>query len=219
MATLLVINSSPRGNRSVSRQLTSAFASTWLQHHPDGRVLHRDLRDTPTPHLDDSWINAAKLPSSERTDAQRRLLAHSDELIAELQAADHFVFGVPMYNYTVPSTLKSYIDHVIRSGVTVRYAEGGLVTLLKAKAATAITASSGSFREGSPLETWNFLAPYLKKVLGLLAFDVEVITVEGLADAAQREVIVANAQEQIRTRISLAAGAKAPCSFTQEIVL
>ncbi len=210
MPTLLVVDSSPRGDRSVSRQLTSAFASEWLQHHPDGRVLHRDLRDAPTPHLDDAWINAAKAPAADRTETHRRLLAHSDELIAELQEADHFVFGVPMYNYTIPSTLKSYIDHVIRSGITVRYADGGLQTLLKGKLATAITASSGSFREGSPIETWNFLAPYLKKILGLLASDVEVITVEGLADVAQREMILSGAREHIRARIALAAGAKSP---------
>jgi len=210
MPTLLVVDSSPRGDRSVSRQLTAAFASEWLQHHPNGRVRHRDLRDAPTPHLDDAWINAAKTPAAEQTETQRRLLARSDALIAELREADHFVFGVPMYNYTIPSTLKSYIDHVIRSGITVRYAEGGLQTLLKGKLATAITASSGSFREGSPIETWNFLAPYLKKILGLLASDVEVITVEGLADVAQRESILAAAREQIRARVALTAGAKLP---------
>ncbi len=86
----------------------------------------------------------------------------------KLAEADHFVFGVPMYNYTLPSTLKAYFDSVIRSGVTVAYRNGGLQSLLGTKAATAITASSGRFAEGTPQADWNFLAPYLRKVWGSL---------------------------------------------------
>jgi len=202
MPTLLQIDSSPRGTRSISRQLTTAFAEAWLENHPGGRIIRRDLRDYPVPHLDDPWINAARASSAERTAAEHRLLALSDELIAELIEGDHFVFGVPMYNYTLPSTLKAYIDTVIRSGVTVKYVEGGLKSLLGPKTATAIAVSSGSFQEGTPLASWNFLTPYLQKVLGLLASDnVEVITVDGLANPSQRAVAIERAHAQIRQRV------------------
>lgn len=206
MATLLQIDSSPRGDRSVSRQLTTAFSKAWLANHPGGRVIYRDLRDTPIPHIDDPWINSAKTSAAERSEEDRRRLALSEELIAELTVADHFVFGVPMYNYTVPSSTKAYIDHVIRSGQTVSYANGGLVSLLQNKVATAITTSSARFQEGTPQESGNFLAPYLRKILGLLAStDIDVIVVDGLADPSYRETSLARAHEKVRERALLPA--------------
>jgi FMN-dependent NADH-azoreductase len=203
MPTLLQVDSSPRADRSISRQLTSAFAQAWLTNHPGGRVIRRDLRETPIPHLDDAWIAAARLPAAERDVAGQQLVALSDELVAELREADHYVFGVPMYNYTVPSTLKAYIDTVIRSGVTVAYSNGGLKSLLPSKIATAITASSGSFPAGTPRAEWDFLAPYLRKVLGLLASDVEVIVADGLSDIAQRDAIFERSHERIHLRAQI----------------
>ena len=209
MPTLLQIDSSPRGDRSVSRQLTAAFATAWLKNHPGGEVIRRDLHDPLVPHIDNAWIAASRTSALERSEVDRLRLALSDELIGELIRADHFVFGVPMYNYTVPSTFKAYIDQVIRSGYTVGYSNGNFASLLSSKVATAITASSGTFGEDTPRAEWNFLAPYLRKVLGLLASaDVGVIVVEGLADASKRDAILERALEQIHERAHLPLAAK-----------
>ena len=122
MATLLRIDSSPLGDgASFSRHLTSEFVEKWKATHPGGVVISRDVTTTKLSPIDGEWIGAAYTPKASRTPRQREVLALSDELIAELKAADEFVIGVPMHNFSIPGGLKLWIDQVARVGETFSY--------------------------------------------------------------------------------------------------
>jgi FMN-dependent NADH-azoreductase len=110
MKTLLHIDSSPRGERSHSRQLTAQFARAWRSANPDGTVVHRELGLTPVPLVSEDWIAAAFSNPADRTSAQSAAIAVSDELVDELVAADEVVIGAPMYNFGVTASLKAWID-------------------------------------------------------------------------------------------------------------
>ena len=116
MSTLLHINSSPLYGRSVSRQLSDAFVTQWKFSHPGGTVVDRDLYSTPIPPVTAEWVGAAYTPEEARTPQQKDLLTLSDTLLAELEQADEYVFGVPMHNFGVPSVLKLWIDQIARVG-------------------------------------------------------------------------------------------------------
>ena len=103
MSTLLKFDSSPMGERSVSRKLTTQFAETWLKSHPRGTIISRDLTALDIPVIDAPWVAAAHTLEEARTPEQATLLSVSDGLIADLQQADEYVFGVPMHNFSIPS--------------------------------------------------------------------------------------------------------------------
>src|ERR1700680_1065049 len=102
MSTLLKLDSSPMGQRSISRKLTAKFAESWLKTHPGGKVIERDLTTLNLPVLDASWVAAAYTPEASRTVAQRQALAASDSLIDDLEQADEYVFGVPVHMFSIP---------------------------------------------------------------------------------------------------------------------
>jgi FMN-dependent NADH-azoreductase len=118
MSTLLKLDSSPMGERSTSRKLTTKFAESWLKTHPGGKVIERDLTTLNLPVVDAFWVGAVYTPESSRTPDQIKALAASDSLINDLKQADEYVFGVPMHNFSIPSTLKLWIDQVVRAGKT-----------------------------------------------------------------------------------------------------
>ena len=120
--TLLEVDSSPLGERSISRHLTREFVQNWKAANPDGRVLTRDLNATTIAPIDAAWIGASYTPEEKLTAEQRDLLTLSNTLIDELKAADEYVIGVPMHNFSVPSVLKLWIDQVVRSNKTFSYA-------------------------------------------------------------------------------------------------
>ncbi|HSY32969.1 MAG TPA: FMN-dependent NADH-azoreductase [Verrucomicrobiae bacterium] len=182
MATLLKLDSSPMGERSISRKLTTKFAESWLKTHPGGKVVERDLTTLNLPVLDASWVGAAYTPQASRTAAQRQALAASDSLINDLQQADEYVFGVPMHNFSIPSTLKLWIDQIARVGKTFSYGETGPKGLLTGKKATLLVASGGEYGKGSAMASFDFVTPYLQTVLGFIGItDVTVITAGGTA--------------------------------------
>ena len=113
MRTLLHIDSSPRGDRSISRQLTREFAVAWKEANPDGQVIYRDLRHDPVPLVTEAFIAAVYAPPEARSPELRAAIAVSDQLISELQTAIDYVFGVPMYNFSVPAGFKAYIDQIV----------------------------------------------------------------------------------------------------------
>src|SRR6202030_452026 len=147
--TLLKIDSSPMGERSISRKLTAAFAKAWLKAHPGGTVISRDLTALHIPIVDGRWVGAAYTPEDARTPQQKDALATSDILIAELQQADEYVIGVPMHNFSIPSTLKLWIDQAVRIGKTIAYSATGAEGLLQGKIATLLLASGGVYEQGS----------------------------------------------------------------------
>ena len=180
MPTLLHINSSPLYGRSVSRQLTDAFVNQWKSSHPDGRVVDRDLNATPIPPIDAAWVDAVYTPEAARTPQQKELLALSDSLLAELEQADEYVFGVPMHNFGVPSVLKLWIDQITRVEKTFSYAGGTPKGLIIGKKATFLIATGGIYDAQTQMASFNFVEPYLRSLFGFLGVtDVTFLTAGG----------------------------------------
>src|ERR1700688_3468157 len=182
MSTLLKLDSSPMGERSISRKLTSKFAESWLKTHPGGKVIERDLTTLNLPVVDASWVGAAYTPEASRTATQAQVLAASESLIKDLKQADEYVFGVPMHNFSIPSTLKLWIDQVVRVGKTFSYGETGPKGLLTGKKDTLLLASGGEYGKGSSMVSYDFVTPYLLTVLGFIGItDVTIIAASGTA--------------------------------------
>ena len=188
MATLLQIDVSTRGDYSVSRKLTAAFAEEWKSKHPGGTVTHRDLTKTELTFVDMNWIGGAYTTPDQQTPEHKQALKLSDELIAELFAADEIVIGAPMYNFGVPASLKAWIDHVVRRGKTFNVGPGGYEGLVKGKKATFIIASGGNYAPGAPAEKYNSESPYLQTVFGFLGItDTQVVFSGSTADIDQKK--------------------------------
>lgn len=184
MATLLQINSSLSGDQGHSSHLSNQFRSRWREQNPDGRVIVRDLARQPIPHLDADRLHAFITPADKRSPAQQEIVDYSDQLIAELRQADLVVFGVPMYNFGVPSTLKAYFDHVARSGETFRYTSEGPQGLLNDKP-VYIMATRGGIYEGTDADTQT---GYINTFLGFLGLtQTHFIYAEGLAMGEERQ--------------------------------
>ncbi len=181
MTELLVVESSifPQA-ASASRETTAKFVADWLARHPGARVVRRDLAANPPSHIGPPLLSGAAKPASERSADERAAVAISDQLIAELLAADVIVIGAPMYNFSVPSTLKSWIDAIALPGRTFRYKpDGGVEGLVTGKKVYIIASRGGIYSEG-PMAGLNFQDTYLRGVLGFLGItDVEVVAVEG----------------------------------------
>lgn len=180
MPTLLHIDSSPLYGRSVSRQLTGAFVAQWKSSHPDETVVYRDLNATPIPPVNAEWVGAVYTPEAARTPQQKELLSLSDSLLAELEHADEYVFGVPMHNFGVPSVLKLWIDQIARVGRTFSYADGKPKGLMTGKKATFIIATGGIYDAQTQMASFNFVEPYLRSVFGFLGVtDASFLTAGG----------------------------------------
>jgi FMN-dependent NADH-azoreductase len=208
MTTILQINSSLHGEDAQSSRLASEFVQAIGAANSPGvrtapgtsvvpgiEVVVRDLAREPVPHLTAERFKAFTTSPAERTNEQRQAVAESDRLIAELQAADVIVIGLPMYNFGVPSTLKAYFDHVARAGVTFRYTADGPKGLLKDKKAYVFATRGGRYA-GTPSDMQT---AYVKHFLGFIGIhDVEFVYAEGLAlGAAQRDAAVADAFARI----------------------
>jgi FMN-dependent NADH-azoreductase len=182
MPILLHIDSSPLYGRSVSRQLSNAFVAQWKSSHPNAIVVDRDLNATSIPPVNAAWVNAIHTPEAARTTEQKELLSLSDSLLAELEQADEYVFGVPMHNFGVPSVLKLWIDQIARVGKTFTYADGRPKGLIRGKKATFIIASGGMYDAQTQMASFNFVEPYLRSMFGFLGLtDVTFLTAGGTA--------------------------------------
>jgi FMN-dependent NADH-azoreductase len=207
--TLLRIDSSPMaGAASFSRQLTDEFVQRWQERNPDGSVVTRDLAVTALPVLDAGWIAAAYTPENARTAEQHAALSASDTLTAELHAADEYVLGVPMHNFSIPGALKLWIDQVARAGKTFTYAGGAPAGLLRDKTATLILTSGGNYEPGSPAAAMDFVEPYLRSVFGFLGVtNVRIVRAGGTSrarDENARAAILASAGAAIRAHLQAA---------------
>ena len=181
MANVLYINSSVRTTGSLSRQLSAEFIAKWQAAHPTDKIAERDLATNPVPHLDEQTLGAFFTPGEQRNAGQAHAVKLSDQLVDEVIAADVIVIGAPMYNFSVPSGLKAYIDQIARAGRTFKYTETGPVGLLTNKKVYIVTASGGVYSEG-PAAGYDFLATYLRAVLGFLGItDISFIRAEGVA--------------------------------------
>lgn len=156
MTHILHLDASARLNGSVSRESSARIVERLLELSPDATVTRRDLAGGE-PHLTETWVGATFTPADARTDLQVQALSHSDILVAELEAADTIVIGMPVYNFGIPATLKTWMDHVARAGVTFRYTENGPEGLLKDKR-VIIAFASGGVEQGAPLD---FASPHI----------------------------------------------------------
>ncbi len=182
MTNLLVINSSPNPDASVSRKLTEHFAESWQQAHPGSSVVTRDVGLTPPPHLDQAIIGAYYTSEDARSDEQKTLLSLSDSIIEEVRNADVIVIGSPMHNFGVTSGLKTWIDHLARVGETFNYSENGPVGTLGGRPVFVLTARGGAYSKPSPVNAMDSQEPYLKTTLGFVGLDdVTFIHAEGVA--------------------------------------
>lgn len=181
MKKVLHIISSPQGEASVSKKLGNAIIEKIKAKYPDSIVNERNLTTNTFPHLDQIQIGSWFTPAESRSPEQEMAIKVSEEAIAEMQEADIYVIGAPFYNFAIPSTLKAYLDHIARPGITFRYNENGKPEgFLKNKKAYVATSSSGVYSEGE-FQSFDFVSPYLKFLLGLLGItDVTFIRVEGL---------------------------------------
>jgi FMN-dependent NADH-azoreductase len=205
MTHILHIDSSPRGERSFSRKFSYEFVTRWKNAHSGDTVTYRDLGHNPVPHVDESWIAAAFTPPDSRTSELAQAIDLSDTLVDEFLAADRYVFGVPMYNFNVPSTFKAYIDQIVRVGRTFAVTEqGGFKGLVEGKKMLIITARSGDFSPGSPAAPYDYQEPYLRAVFGFIGItDITFINVENLgASDDAREQSFAKAHEAIAQAVA-----------------
>lgn len=197
MTKILVLESSANLAASVSRDLTQAFLAGYKAAHPDVVVTERDLVANSIPHLGVDLIGGFFGKPEELTPAQKDALALSDTLIDEVEAADVIAIGAPMYNFSIPSTLKAWIDHVLRAGRTFRYTENGPQGLVTGKKVVLFLASGGVYSDG-PYKPYDFQETYLRGVLGFIGLtDVTVVRAEGLAmgpEAAAKAVADAKAK-------------------------
>lgn len=193
MSRVLIIESSARQQDSVSRQLTQTFITQWQAAHPADQISVRDLALNPVPHLDAHLLGGWMKPAEQRTQAEQASLERSEALTEELLAADVLVMAAPMYNFTIPSTLKAWLDHVLRAGVTFKYTATGPQGLLTGKRAFVLTARGGIYAGSSA----DHQEPYLRQVMAFIGIhDVAFIHAEGLnlgADFHDKGLSQANA--------------------------
>ena len=180
MIKLLVIESSPRGKHSVSRNMARRFVQDWLAAHPGGEVIERDLMDAGLQFVNAAWLQAYFTPAEQHSPEMANELQLSNELVAELLAVDHIVIATPVYNYNVPAVLKAWIDHIVRKGLTLGFDGRGLVT---GKKATVLIASGGIYTEGSPIQNRDIATQYLRLVLGVIGINDVTFVAGGGAKA------------------------------------
>lgn len=203
---LLRIDASARVQGSTSRALANAYEQAWLKRHPSGLVRRRDLAAQPLPHISARTIEAFYAPADHTDPILSEAAALSDALVAELKSAHTLLIAAPIYNFSVPSALKAWIDQIVRIGHTFSF-DGqqftGLVT--KPQAVLALAYGAGGYQ--GPLMAMDHLRPYLTQLLGFLGISsVEVLSVEattGDAAAAQE------ALDAAKTRIPALVAAEA----------
>lgn len=155
MKNLLRIDSSVQMEGSVSKMLADEFEGSWQTKYPGGTIVSHDLGQNPINHIDATFIYSSFTPVSDRTSDQVKALESSDHFIEELRNADHLLISVPMYNFSIPSSLKAYFDHIARAGETFQYTEQGPQGLLTNVKATLILASGGDYTQ-PPMDQMDF---------------------------------------------------------------
>jgi FMN-dependent NADH-azoreductase len=194
---ILHIDSSPAGDHSYSRKLSASLVDKLKSDNPGATVVYRDLVANPLPHLDPFMLGALFAPAEGRSEAQTKALANSDQAVKELMESDTIVIGSPMHNFGISSQLKSWIDHVVRAGLTFHYtAEGPKGLVPPGKKVYIVVARGGVYSEG-PYKAYEHQDSYLKAILGFIGLtDVTVIPVEGVSmgpEAAAKAVAQAEA--------------------------
>lgn len=181
MKNILHIISSPRAEVSASRKLGNAVIKKIQEKYSDAVVKERDLTTSPTPLLDETHINTFFSPAESHSTEQQSINKYSEDLISELKEADIIVIDSPMYNFSVPATLRAYFDFTSRAGYTFKYDENGPKGLLNDKKLYIAFTSGNIYSEG-PYQIYDSNVPYIKNIFGFYGVsDVSVFRAEGLA--------------------------------------
>jgi len=174
MTKLLVVETSPRGDYSVSRNMTRRFLAEWQAAHPGATIVNRDLAETELPFVNAPWLAAYFTPPEQHSPEMQETLRMSNELVAEILVADHLLIATPIYNYNIPASLKAWVDHIVRKGMTLGFDGKGLVM---GKTATVLIASGGIYTERSPIRDRDIATQYLRLILGVIGIaDVTVVS-------------------------------------------
>lgn len=206
MRKVLVINSSTREEKSHSRVLTKLFVKTWSKNYPEDTYIHREVGLTPVPHITNQWIGASFMKVEDRTEENQKPLALSNILVKELKETDIYVIGVPMYNWSIPSGLKAYIDHIMRINETWKFRsgvpDGDYVGLLENKKLFILSSrGDNGYAEGEHNAHMNFQSNYVKLIFNILGVNnVEIISLD---NEEYGGVLFAKSQEEIYSQILL----------------
>lgn len=180
MNQILIVESSPRGAESASRKLTAKLRERLAVRYPEATIVERDLMKDKLPHLDQPTLKAISTRDPMQAESLKDALHLSDQLTEELLSSDLLVIASPMWNFGIPSSLKAWIDHVVRAGKTFNYAGAGVEGLAQGKKAILVLASGGIFSEG-PWKRWDTVEPYLRQILGFIGIDdVQTVRAEGM---------------------------------------
>jgi FMN-dependent NADH-azoreductase len=180
MNTILFVEASPRGKESASRSVSETLAGRLTELYPSATLIRRDLAAKHLPHLDEITLRAISTKDADEARRLQEAARQSDHLINELLESDLLVIATPMWNFGIPSTLKAWIDLVVRAGRTFQYSDGGVLGLAQDKKAVLVLASGGVFTNG-PWRPWDFVEPYLRQILGFIGIvDVQTVRVEGM---------------------------------------
>ena len=197
MKKILNIISSPRGNASYSIRLANTLIDRLRTAYPGSVVTTHDLTAVPFPHLEEVHIASFNAPAESRPEEYREAILHSDQAIQELMDADIVIIGAPMYNFGVPSTLKTWIDHIVRAKKTFSYSEKGAEGLVKGKKVYLVVSTGGIYSDDTAASL-DFVVPYLKTILGFIGMtDITVVRAEGLAIPDKQAVALQKAMETV----------------------
>lgn len=198
MKNILYIKSSIQGANSYSNKLGDAIVQKVIAKYPGSSILELNLPEINIPHLDTQTLMAFFTPQEQLTESQRDAIKLSDVLVQQLTGSDIVVIGAPLYNFSIPTTLKAWIDHITRAGITFGYGENGPIGLVTGKKVYIAVSSGGIYSEGPGKEN-DFVVPYLKSFLGFLGMtDVTAVRAEGLKVPGVQEHAMEKAVESIR---------------------
>jgi len=193
MKKILNITSSPRGAASSSIQLANVVIDKLKVAHPDAVVETIDLVSLHWPHLEESHLTSFFTPAEKHSAQDKAAIRHSDDMIRAIRETDILVIGAPMYNFSIHSTLKAWLDHIVRSGVTFRKGDAGAEGLIKGKKVYLVISSGGVYSDG-PMRSYDFIEPYLRFILGFIGLtDITVFRAEGFSVPGLRETAMEKA--------------------------
>jgi len=201
MPHILIVESSPRGAESASRKLTAKLRERLVMRYPGVTIIERDLVKEQLPHLDQPTLQAISTKDPVEAEALKEAAYLSDQLIDELMISDLLVIGCPMWNFGIPSSLKAWIDYVVRAGKTFNYAGAGVEGLAKGKKAFLLLASGGVYSDG-PWKPWDAVEPYLRQILGFIGIDeVQTVRAEGMNIPSLASHAVADGEKAIEALV------------------
>ena len=198
MKKILHLKSSLLGNESYSIKLGNAIIEKIQEKYPESTIEELNLVEMEIPHLSPAVLRTFFIPADELSDEDKASIRFSDGLVQQLLATDIIVIGAPLINFTIHSSLKAWIDHITRAGLTFGYGENGPVGMVTGKKVYVSMSSGGVYSEG-PGKANDFVAPYLKAFLGFLGMtDLTVFRAEGLKVLGIKEYAMEKAIESIK---------------------